>query len=449
MGKITQGVGAVKEQLAELLDEQVVNRACNQVGHKWRERLLDPATTVRLFVLQILHGNMAISGLRHLGDLQFTDAAYCEARKRIPLAVFQALVRWFWSEVQETNEALGRWCGHRVWLIDGSSCSMPDMGALREYFGLPPKQKAGCGFPTATLMFLCDMVNGFAVQAEAAALRVHDMSQAAKMHEALRENDVLVGDRGFCSFTHVALCQMRWIHAVFRMHQRINVSFRTNRPARHQRPKSRRKGAPTSEWVRRLGSTDQLVRWLKPKRKPEWLSQEQYDELPESLLVRELRYRVSRKGFRSKKVTLVTTLLDPAVYSKEALADLYMHRWQIETNLRHLKQTLGMDVLKSKTVEGIQKEIAVFTLVYNLVRLVMLEAGVKQGVAPNRISFIDALRWLRHATPGEPVPPLRVNRDRAGRVEPRVVKRRPKSFPWMSRPRRVLRQRLAGRRVTR
>jgi hypothetical protein len=146
-------------------------------------------------------------------------------------------------------------------------------------------------------------------------------------------------------------------------------------------------------------------------------------------------------------VTLVTTLLDPEQYSAAALAKLYGLRWSVETNLKHLKQTLQMDILRCKTVEGVLKELTVFVLIYNLVRRVMCEAGQRQQVPPERISFIDAWRWLRHARPGEVLPPLVVNPKRPGRVEPRVRKRRPKQFPVMKRPRAELRKVLLQKKV--
>ena len=150
--------------------------------------------------------------------------------------------------------------------------------------------------------------------------------------------------------------------------------------------------------------------------------------LPPSIVVRELRYQVSARGCRTSEVTLVTTLLDPQRDSATALAELYGQRWQVETNLRHLKQTLGMDVLRTKTVDGVQKELAMFALVYNLVRLVMLRAAERQGVPPDRISFVDAWRWLRQARPGDRLRDLLLVPRRPGRHEPRVRKSPPKGI---------------------
>ena len=159
--------------------------------------------------------------------------------------------------------------------------------------------------------------------------------------------------------------------------------------------------------------------------------------LPASIPLRQMHYHVRRSGFRTRAITVVTTLLDAERYPAEELAELYLRRWHIETCFRHLKQTLGMDILHCKTVEGVLKEMQVFLLVYNLVRTVMLEAGHRQGVPPDRVSFADALRWLRHARPGQPLRRLIVNPLRPNRIEPRAVKRRPKEYSRLTIPRRL------------
>jgi hypothetical protein len=191
---------------------------------------------------------------------------------------------------------------------------------------------------------------------------------------------------------------------------------------------------------------DQLVEWFKPEQKPQWMSEEKFATLPNSLILRELRYRVGQPGFRTETVTLVTTLLDAEVYTVEALADLYEVRWRVEHNLRHLKQAINMDVLKCTTVEGVLKELTIYAIVYNLVRVVMMEAAACQGVEIERISFIDALRWLREMDE-DGLPRLAVNRAPPGRFEPRVRKRRPKPYPVMNKARYELRKTLVGQQV--
>jgi Transposase DDE domain len=177
------------------------------------------------------------------------------------------------------------------------------------------------------------------------------------------------------------------------------------------------------------------------------MSDAEYAQLPESLLVRELRYRVVRKGFRTKEVTLATTLLDEELYPMEVLAELYRQRWEAEEHLKELKQTLKLDILKCETVDGVLKELTMIALVYNLVRAVLVDAARRQGVAVRRLSFIDALRWLETARADAGLPTIVVNPDRPGRVEPRVRKRRPKEYPLMKRPRAELRAELRGEAV--
>ena len=197
----------------------------------------------------------------------------------------------------------------------------------------------------------------------------------------------------------------------------------------------------------RLGPHDQLVRSFKPREKPHWISQEQYDALPESLILREHRYRVNAKGFRVRQVTLVTTLLNPVRYPAAELEAQFLDRWNTETDLNHLKTTLGAAVLHCKSVAGVTKELWLFALVYNLVRQVMLEAARRQAVDPARVSFVDALRWLACAEVGEELWDLVINPLRFGRVEPRVLKRRLNEYARMTKPRAVLRQELLGKKV--
>jgi hypothetical protein len=258
----------------------------------------------------------------------------------------------------------------------------------------------------------------------------------------LKAGDVLVADRGFCSFAHLAVLMGKGVHAVFRLHQKQIVDFTPGRA--HAQPGQKRapKGMPRSRWIRALGLSDQVVEYYKPARGPGWLSAVAYAVLPETIRVRELRYRIEVPGFRTREVTLVTTLLDAVAYPAEALAKLYMTRWRVEENLKALKITMKMDVLRCTTVKGVLKELTVYAIAYNLVRLTMWEAGDRQGVETDRVSFIDALRWLRGADEGEEMPELVVNPERPGRYEPRVRKRRPKQYPVMKRPRAELRKEL-------
>lgn len=204
-------------------------------------------------------------------------------------------------------------------------------------------------------------------------------------------------------------------------------------------------GKPRSRWTARLGKQDQIVAWLKPTTWPSWMSQEQCDNLPDHLRLRELRYPTQRPGLRVQTVTLVTTLLDPHISSLEALAALSLASWRVETNDAHLKTSMGLDVLKCTTVDGVRKELIVLALIYNVVRLVMWEAAKRQQVDVERSSFMDALRWLASADDGEPLPSLVVNPHRPKRYAPRVRTRRPQPYSLMSKPRHVLRNQLLNK----
>jgi hypothetical protein len=430
-----------KADVSLALSASTIERLCQSVGYLWRKRILDPVTTIQVFLVQILHGNTACAGLSHLAGFSFTAAAYCAARGRLPLALFEDLLEFLADTVAPQVEQTGRWRGHRTWLVDGSGFSMSDTPQLQAHFGQPGQQTQGCGFPVARILGLFHAGTGLLFRVLAAPLRTHDMAMVARVHPDMEPGDVLVGDRGLASYAHLALLSQRQMHGVFRGHQKQIVNFRRGR--RHTRQRQSVKGLPRSRWVRRLGHWDQLVEYTKPTSKPVWLDPVTRDALPATLLVRELRYLVPQRGRRTRVITLVTTLTDPVAYPAAALAELYQSRWRVEVNFRHLKTTLGMDVLHCQTVEGVTKELLMFAVVYNLIRLVMLEASRRQQAPLERISFVDAWRWLRTAQPRTPLRPLVVNPDRPDRSEPRVLKRRMKEYPLMQQPRIELRKALA------
>jgi Transposase DDE domain len=430
---------------AALLQPDAILAVCHEIGYTgWRDRVLTPVTTMQLFLLQILHGNAACSHLPHLSGLRFTAAAYCQARARLPLRFFDLLLERFGRAVQRSAVDDGRWHGHRTFLVDGSSCSMPDMPALQAAFGQSTEQRPGCGFPVAHLLGLFHAGTGILLKLVMAPFLTHDLAHVQAVHPSLQEGDVLVADRGLCSYAHLALLVQAGVHAVLRMRARQIVDFTPGRP--FVMPGVRRipavKGLPRSRWLKTLGCHDQLVTWFKPKTCPSWLTREALAALPEALMLREVRYHLSRPGFRTRQITLVTTLLDAKVYGTADLAELYRQRWQVETLLAHLKTTMQMDVLHCKTVAGVLKELSVFALVYNLVRMVMGQSATLQRIGVERISFVDALRWLVAPSTGIPLGALRINPLRPHRVEPRVKKRRAKSFPLMITPRQELRRQL-------
>lgn len=441
---LSEVVSQFKQNWTSQLDDQAIAEICREEGVTWRQTILTPIVTIKVFCLQILHGNTACAGMRHLARLAFTGAAYCEARMRVPLSIFQRLLERTAARMHHAISDSGRWRGHRLFYVDGSSFSMPDKPVLQKEFGQHTGQKPGCGFPVAHFLALMHAGTGMVTKVLTAPMRTHDISGMLELHPELREGDVLAGDRGFCSFAHLALLLGRGVQAVFRIHQRQIVDFTEGRPYVIPRRGSNRgkKGLPRSRWIKAFGFHDQLVEWFKPIECPAWMSAEQFASLPDSLTLRELRYHVACKGFRTKEITLVTTLIDVELYPASELASLYQRRWTIETSFRHLKTTMKMDVLKCETVDGVLKELAIFVLIYNLVRLVMLEAARQQEIEVDRISFIDALRWLISALPGDALCQLVVNPARPGRYEPRVRKRRPKNYALMTKRRAELKKSL-------
>jgi hypothetical protein len=446
LGNIARIVKQFKQSWSQELEDDAIEQACKEAGHKWRERELGPAAAVKMFLVQILFGNVACEFVPHLAGKKVTGSAYCTARGRLPLEALQTLLTRCTAKMSECVRETGLWLGHRLFVLDGSSFSMPDTDELRNHFGQPGGQAAGCGFPTAHWLALVHFGSGLFQKVFTAPLRTHDLNGVAALHPELAAGDVVLGDRAFGSYGHLALLFQRGLFGIFRAHQQLIVDFTPGRP--HVVPgkgkSDKHKGKPRSKWIESLGPLDQIVEWLRPIEVPAWLTAEAWAALPATLRVRELRYTIARPGFRVRTVTLVTTLLDAQRYPKEKLAEAYGLRWTIETAFGHLKTTMRMDVLRCQTVRGIEKELTMFLLVYNLVRMTVLEAARRQGVPPERISFIDALRWLATAKPGDELRELVVNPARPGRVEPRVRKRRPKEFPLMKKPRALLRQELAA-----
>ena len=254
----------------------------------------------------------------------------------------------------------------------------------------------------------------------------------------LGSGDVLLADRAYGTYVDLALLQARGAHGVFRKH--------------HKRSR---------DWKRtqKLGDSDYLVEWTKPRHCPSHMSLEVFESLPATLIVREVDCVIEKPGFRTRHVTVVTTLVDPKLYPKAKLALLYRWRWGVETNLKHVKTTLGMEMLDAKTPEMVRKAIYIHLLAYNLLRTLMLQAAQKSGVQLLQISFQGTRQLFRHFlgdlkdSKGAKLQQLYENLldciahklvpKRPNRSEPRVRKRRPKAYPLMQQPRSQLKAALA------
>ncbi len=394
-----------REPLEDCALAGCVEQLCRDHTHHWRDRLLTPVITVRLMLLQVVFGNTAINHLRQLCGVDFAASSYCEARARLPLLIWQELVQW----VARQAAGVERSCiGCRVLIADCSSFSMSDTPQLRNHFGRVKGRgvKEGVSYPVAKLVGLMDAATGMFTQMLAAPLYTHDLRHTLAVHAMLQKGDILLGDRAYCSFGHLALLHLRGVFGGFRL---------------HQRRKDQSSGAQC---------------WKRGPKAPAWLTLSQWLALPQTLDVRIVLYNVIERGFRTQRVMIATTLLDAAAWPDAKIADLYGQRWHIETCFDHLKTTMKLNVLKCQTVDGVMKELAAYLLIYNLVRLAMLHAAKRQGQSVWRISFIDALRWLSVRMIGlAGVGEFIVNPSRPGRCNPRVIRRRMKEYDLMTKPR--------------
>jgi hypothetical protein len=242
---------------------------------------------------------------------------------------------------------------------------MPDSIENQKAYPQPSSQKAGCGFPLAKIMVLFSITTGAAIDIVIDVFRTHDIKLARQLYKYLNPGDIALGDRAFCAYSDIYFLQKQECDAIFRKHQ--------------GRTKHLKKG-------KRIGSNDRLVIWHKPKSRPKGLSKEEFDSLTNHLLLREVHYYICIPGYRTKQVTLITTLLDPRLYPTLELIKIYEARWDVELDLKHIKTTLGMDILRSKTPEMVRKEIYVYLLAYNLLRTIMWQAGTQKKV--NRFALV-------------------------------------------------------------
>lgn len=451
---------SLKDKALAFLQPAFIATIAASLGFSWRNTILALPNLVAFFARQIAGGNLSMPELARKAGSIFTPEAFCTARGKLPIGLLRGLLERLCELGPEhlSSAGQGLWKGHRLWHMDGSGISMPDTPELQKRFGQSGQQKPGCGFPVAHVLCLFDAASGLLRDMIVSPLRTHDMADASKLHKHFQKGDILIADRAFESFVHLALLLAAGLHAILPAHQGRQVDFRRKRRTRKRRkgksPASRRSGRSKPplydrEVLRKCGPLDQIVRWRKPVGKPKWMTREAFDALPQTIEVRELRRLVLFPDGRRRQITLVTTLTDERRYPPEDLVQVLKGRWSVEVNLRHLKTTMKMDVLRSKTAAGVERELWMYVIVYNAVRLVMLEAAVRQGVTADRISFADALYWVRYGDLSQPLPPLCVIPHRPDRVEPRVRKRRNDKYKLLTRPRNQMRKALLRKGVKR
>jgi hypothetical protein len=347
-----------------------------------------------------------------------SSSGYCQARERLTRESLEQahgeLGGWLDRRRGES------WCGRSVKVLDGCGVSMPDTAENREQWSYPGGQKPGCGFPTGKLVGLFCLTTGRLVRFAFASLRFHEITLARQLLPWINRDEVVLADRGFCGWGFMALLQQQGVDVVLRLQGR--------------------------EHAKTLGQSE----WKKPKLSSARWTKELWAELPDKLTVRVVRFRVSVPGFRTHEVVLVTTLLDATAYPDAAIIDLYRKRWAVELFFREIKTTLGLDVLRCRSPELIEKEIWLQAIAYNLVRALMLEAALTYQLPVERLSFKGTVDTLRQWTPLF-APAIFASRaarrellriiaadqvpDRPGRSEPRARKRRPHNYWLLTQPR--------------
>ena len=367
--------------------------------------------------------------------------AYSRALQRLPLALIQKLAHHIADTAEQQTPSEWLWKNRHVHLADGSTSSTPDTPSLQNRYPQPTTQKPGLGFPMIRMVVLMSLATAMVTGWETGPYEGKETGETAlfrKLFDRLHPGDIVLADRYYCSYFMIALIQELKMDVVMRLHQRRTADFRRGR---------------------RLGSGDHIVTWDRPE-KPEWMSQETYDRMPETLEVRELSVQVSAPGYRTESLIVVTTLLDESVYTKEDLSELYHKRWLIELDIRSLKVSLNLDVLRSKSPDMVQKEIAAAMLAYNLLRQSLMQAAWQRPnrLSPRQLSFAAVLQAtasvyaLLPTWDGERGEQLiacqlrlmatHVIGDRPGRVEPRANKRRPKILALLMKPRAEAREEL-------
>ncbi len=419
-----------------------------EAGPMSRRRLFSKENTFWAFFSQVLDADggckevirklQSYASVKGVKIPSSSTASYCTARKRLPVQMLSEILEQTAGQLDEMSEA-GLLNNRRVVVVDGTGVTMPDTQENQEVWPQPSSQKPGCGFPSARICACFSLESGALLSYEVGNKKNNELPLFRKQWGALKQGDIVLGDKGFCSYFDAVSLQMQGIDTVATLARRA--------PVREARS------------VERLGHDDLLIKWQRPyyyKRLP--CSREEWERLPKELTLRQIKVTVDNPGYRTKKFYIVTTLLDVEKYPAAEIADLYFRRWDVELFFRDIKTTIGMDVLRCQTPEMVQKEILMHFIAYNCIRRLMYEAASEANIAVRVVSFKGSLQALRSWEPhlnqvnvssserfrlistlyeAMTNTPLR---QRPGRSEPRCVKRRPKNYQRMTSPRHEMKE---------
>lgn len=399
-----------------------------------RTSVFSPLITLKAFIFQVLSDDSscqyAVAGvlvdrLSHGQSANSINTGpYCKARQRLPLTQMVQAVATTGSRLHQQSAKTWRWHGLNVVLVDGTTVLMPDTPKNQAVFPQQSNQQPGLGFPIARLLALISLTTGTIIDYRLGPYQGKGTGETSLLSQVLNSlltGDLLLADRYYCTFAIIALLQAKGIPVLFPLHANKKADFRQGS---------------------KLGTKDHVIIWNKPKRKPVWMTVREYAELPEVITVRE---------FKVKGVVYVTTLLNAKQFNKQELASFYKERWKIELDFRTIKTHMGMEMLRCKTPEMVQKEIAVHLLAYNIIRGNLAQAAVLHDKIPRQLSFRSTVQLVCQAAKqlvgltGKQVTQtlLSLLKAMASTViglqkrkhQPRAIKRRPKPFPLLMTPR--------------
>ena len=411
--------------------EQIIEHSADN-----RDRIFTPLVTLKAFIFQVLSTdgscrqavNHVLSERLYSGCSanSIKTGAYCKARKRLPYAQLKQAVESSGKTLHQRAHKTWLWKGHNTLLTDGTTVLMPDTPENQADYPQQSNQKPGLGFPIARIVGLISLSVGSVVSYSMGPYQGKgsgETSLFSRVIDAIAENDLLLADRYYCTWAIIALMIQQGSHMLVQNHAQRKPDFRRGK---------------------KLGAKDHLIEWEKPKRKPAWITQEDYDALPSVILFRE---------FYVKGCVYVTTLMDAKKYPKKELAGLYTQRWIIELDFRSLKTHMKMDMLRCKSPDMVRKEIAVNLLAYNLIRSSIARAAKVKIQIPRKISFMTTVqifnegilqlivlsgKLLKYAIDGllSAIASIPISQQKR-KAQPRAIKRRPKAYPMLTEPREI------------
>jgi len=438
----------------ELLDAEQIQSALESAKVEYRDRVYNPFVTLWAFLSQVMASKdasceSAVSRVRAdqvakgKKPCSTDTSSYCNARGRLPEQVVPQLTRKVGQGLHRQAPLQWLWKGRNTHLVDGSTCTMADTEKNQKEYPQSSGQKKGLGFPILRFVVVLSLSVGTVLECAVGACKgkgTGEQSLFRQMWHVFHADDIVLADRLYDAYRDIALLKRRWVDSVFGKKQSRKCDFRLGR---------------------RLGPNDHVVVWKRPQYDPSrFESKEEWEALPESMEIREVRAMIRRDGYRTRDVVIVTTLLNEEEYSSKELMDLFSQRWHCELDLRSIKRVLGMHHLRCKTPEMVRKELWIHLLAYNLIRVRMAQAAAVHELLPRTLSFTAAMNHianygehLRHASGDDhrrieddmlrAIASCRVGK-RPGRKEPRAVKKRQQKYSFLTKPRAQARKGLAA-----